>query len=277
MVEPDHGRQSPAATMQVEKRGYADGVWGQVHWRRRGRGKPLILIHQSPWSSMQYHAVMPLLADRGWCVTALDTPGYGLSDPAPPDTEISAYADNVAAVMSSLAIDRAAVAGHHTGALVGGCLAARHPGRVEALALDNAPLYSDAERADRATRTHLPGAIEPDGSHFTDRWAFMRRVSDPAMSDGSVHLAVLAYFSAGIDDGHQAAFRHDFAADLKLLAAPALAISSLGDPIHHHGARIRELRPDFAHVTFPGGTATVLEDPALWAATISSFFEGNGP
>lgn len=276
MQQSDREHPSPAAGARRERRGYADGLWGQVHWRQRGEGRPLILLHQSPWSSMQYHKVMPLLANGGWCVTALDTPGYGLSEPPPPGIGISAYADNVAAVMASLDIAHAVVAGHHTGALIAASLAAQHPARVEALVLDNAPFYTAAERTDRLSRAHPPAAIKPDGSHFTDRWAFMRRVADPAMSDDSVHLAVLAYFGAGIDEGHRAAFEHDFAADLALISAPTLAVSSLGDPIHHHAARILARRSDFAFVTLPGGTATVLEDPVLWTESLSRFLRHEG-
>src|SRR5690606_14891693 len=54
----------------------------RIHYRRAGSGPPLVLLHASPSSS---RVQIPLL--RAWAddftVIALDTPGFGLSDPLP--------------------------------------------------------------------------------------------------------------------------------------------------------------------------------------------------
>lgn len=250
-------------------RGYVQGLWGQVHYRADGEGRALVLIHQSPWSSMQYHAVLPLLAARGIAALAPDTPGYGLSDPAP-DATIADYADNLACMIRALRLARATVSGHHTGALIAASLAARYPELVTALVLDNCPFYTAAERADRLKRPAGEVAIMPDGSHFTDRWATMRRLADPAMSDASVQLAVLAWCQAGRDAGHHAAFVHDASADIATIAAPTLLLASRCDPISGHADRIAALRPDFQRAALPGGTASVLESPGDWVSAIAS-------
>lgn len=260
--------------MTQERRRYVQGLAGQVHLREQGAGTPLLLVHQSPWSSLQYHAVAPRLAAQGFHTIAPDSPAHGLSDPLTPS--IAAYADNLARVLDALSLPRVAIAGHHTGAMVALCFAARHPDRTLALVTDNAPLYTPEERAERRARPSQHLAIKPDGSHFTDRWAFMRRLADPEMTDASVHLAVLTFFNNALvadDPGHTAAFTHDLAADVPNVRCPTLIIASRTDPLHPHAARLRALRPDFHTAEFPGGTATVLDSPDLWAETVGSFLK----
>ena len=59
------------------RRAYVDGPYGQLHLRIAGHGTPLILLHQSPLSGDQFSAVLPLLAEAGFCAVAMDTPGFG--------------------------------------------------------------------------------------------------------------------------------------------------------------------------------------------------------
>ncbi len=70
--------------------------WGQVHVRSAGDpGAPLLLLlHQSPLSSRNYEAVLPLFAAEGNVrAVAVDTPGFGLSDPPPEDWSVEDYAN----------------------------------------------------------------------------------------------------------------------------------------------------------------------------------------
>ena len=61
------------------KRRYVDLPHGQLHFRELGSGPPLVLLHKTPSSSIQYARAMPLLAER-FRTLALDTPGFGMSD-----------------------------------------------------------------------------------------------------------------------------------------------------------------------------------------------------
>ncbi len=72
------------------KRAYVDVPGGQVHYRTEGRGRPLILIHQSVCSSDEYSRVLPLLA-KNYRVIAMDTLGYGESDKPPRVYDIPDY------------------------------------------------------------------------------------------------------------------------------------------------------------------------------------------
>src|SRR5262249_54824673 len=87
---------SPAA-----RRGYAAAGFGQLHFREMGTGEPLLLLHKTPSSSIMYCRVLPLLGQR-YRAIAIDTPGFGMSDPPPPDVGINFYAQAFLDAMDSL-------------------------------------------------------------------------------------------------------------------------------------------------------------------------------
>jgi 2-succinyl-6-hydroxy-2,4-cyclohexadiene-1-carboxylate synthase len=107
---------------------------------------------------------------------AIDLPGHGRSS-APSDPAryaLPRFADDLAAVLDALHVDRAAVLGYSLGARAALHFALAHPARVSALILESAsPGIDDpAERAARvASDAALADAIERDGVRaFVDRW-----------------------------------------------------------------------------------------------------------
>lgn len=71
---------------------------------------------------------------HGWNVLALDLPGHGRSE-GPPLESIQAMADWIIAIMGEAGIAKAALVGHSMGSLIALECAARHPERVERMAL----------------------------------------------------------------------------------------------------------------------------------------------
>ena len=78
--------------------------------------------------------LMPLLS-AGFDVLAIDTPGFGNSDPLVPGAGIEDLAGCVAGVLDALGIARAHLYGLHTGNKIATALAGRWPGRVSRLVL----------------------------------------------------------------------------------------------------------------------------------------------
>lgn len=74
------------------------------------------------------------LAHHGYAVLAVDLPGHGRSGGAPP-ASVEALADWVAALLDAAGVGAATLVGHSMGSLVALEAAARHPARVERLAL----------------------------------------------------------------------------------------------------------------------------------------------
>ena len=251
------------------RRGYVDGLWGQVHVRRLGEGPPVVLLHQAPWSAVQFQDAAPLIAAEGFEAILPDMPGYGLSDAPTAPPSIADYARNLAVALEALGVPAATVVGHHTGALIAGALAAEMPQAVAALVFDNAPFYTAQERADRLAMSPEPFTVADDGSHFIKRWRFMREGSDPDLTAPAIHRAVMSYFEAGPHDiGHAAAYAYDFSPAIDAIRAPTLVLASRGDRLFAHGARLKERRPDWSYRELDAGTALVLEQPRAWAEAV---------
>ncbi|AYJ85885.1 alpha/beta hydrolase [Sphingomonas paeninsulae] len=264
----------PSATsLPGERRGYVDGPCGQVHYREQGTGQPIILIHQAPWSSIQYRHAIPLLAAKGYRVIAPDLPGHGMSNPPSGDPSVELYAEAVAAIINALDLNPVVVIGHHGGALVAARLAAEHADKVGALVTDNMPYYNAAQRIERLTQLSDVQEIKPDGSHFTDRWEVVRRIADPEWSDETVHLGLVTYFANGPwkEHGHRAAPAYDPQLDLDRIICPVLVISSVTDRLFPMGQMIVARKPDWDYAELPGGAGMVFERSSEWAAPILGF------
>jgi pimeloyl-ACP methyl ester carboxylesterase len=216
---------------------------------------------------------MPILAGMGLRAIAIDLPGHGMSSPVAGEPTVAEFADCVAAAIDGLGLGRALVAGHHGGAIIAARLAAAHPDKVERLALDNAVLFLPEERAAMSQSIKEIHDVAPDGGHFAERWAQVRRFGDPDWSDATVHLSVVTYFLNGPWKEHAriAAGRHDLAADIVRIACPTLSVASRKDPAFDKVKRLVEMRPDWEHAEFPGGPAMAFEYPEAWCATIGGF------
>ena len=114
-----------------------------INYDVQGEGEPLLLIPYLSADHACYAFQLPAYTEHFRCI-ALDLPGTGESDkpPGPYSTEL--YADQVAAFLGAIGIERAHVAGVSLGAAVGMHLAARHPGRMRSLSLHSGWHVKDA-------------------------------------------------------------------------------------------------------------------------------------
>ncbi len=258
-----------------ERRGYVDGPDGQIHYRSHGDGAPLLLVHQAPWSSIQFHRALPLLAQAGFRAVAVDLPGHGMSSP-PAQPGIEAYALNLTAVINALDLHRVAVIGHRGGGLAAGLLAANRPDLITRLVLDNVPFLSADERSQRVGRFPDRQEIAPDGSHLTARWAWVRRVGDPEWSDETVHISVITYFQHGPwkEHGHHSIPLFDFHLHVPRIEVPTLVVGSRTDPVFESAKLLLKARPDWGYVELSGGPGMVLERADEWCAALIPFLRG---
>jgi len=108
-----------------------------IHYDVQGEGEPLLLIPYLSADHACYAFQLPAYTEHFSCI-ALDLPGSGDSDKPAGPYSTEAYADQVAAFLGAIGVDRAHVAGVSLGAAVGMHLAARHPERVRSLSLHSA-------------------------------------------------------------------------------------------------------------------------------------------
>jgi pimeloyl-ACP methyl ester carboxylesterase len=97
--------------------------------------RTLVLVHGLLMNRRMYERLAPEMAARGNRVVCLDLLGHGRSDrPADPRLySMTAFADQVLALLDHLDLDRAVIGGTSLGANVGLEFAAWHPDRVRGL------------------------------------------------------------------------------------------------------------------------------------------------
>jgi pimeloyl-ACP methyl ester carboxylesterase len=113
-----------------------------INYEVQGEGEPLLLIHYTSADHASWAFQLPAYTEHFSCI-ALDLPGAGESDKPPGPYSTEEQADQVAAFLGAIGIERAHVVGMSFGAAVGMHLAARHPGRVRSLSLHGAWPASD--------------------------------------------------------------------------------------------------------------------------------------
>ncbi|MDG2319028.1 MAG: alpha/beta hydrolase [Rhodospirillaceae bacterium] len=255
-------------------KGYVAAPMGQLHYRDigpRDDPNPIILLHQSPMSMIQWAGVQNALAEMGIRSITVDTPGYGLSDPPNTQPSIRDYADNLVGLLDALNLDKVVIGGHHTGAHIAASFTANHSDRVKALVMHGAAAMT-AEEAEAylSNPNRKPRTPMADGSHLSRGF----NPSNPerqAILDGKT-WTILNSFMQGPDIGHWAAFHYDMMPDIAKIKGPVLLLTDTSDPVTNMDKRLSAARPDFKYVEFSkGDLLEFMADPKRWAEIVAGF------
>ena len=122
---------------------------GTLHVRVIGTGKPVLLLHGFPDSSLGFRELCEALAARGFRAIAPDLLGYGLSDKPvglEPYRSSAALAD-LAALARWTGEEKVAIVGHDWGGTLAYCFASQHPELVSRLVVLNAAHPASYARA----------------------------------------------------------------------------------------------------------------------------------
>ncbi|MFQ5635665.1 MAG: alpha/beta fold hydrolase [Gammaproteobacteria bacterium] len=261
--------------MQIKK-GYADGPFGQLHYQQCGTGAPVIMVHQSPDSMVQFRPVMRPLAAAGIHAIAVDIPGCGMSETPDHPPTIAEYAPMVTAIMDHFGFDRASVLGHHTGAIIVTEATLQNPERVDRIVLNGPLPLTDEERAYFMGMVEREKAWAPrwDGGHLIEVWENRRA----AQAEWSDLTAFHRHFIHGHLAGEQVWYAHDAVMKYRhedaipRITHPCLVLANTGDAIYAQSLRTREMRPDFAYAELEGGTIDIIdEQPDAWARAVAKF------
>ena len=262
------------------ERRYARGPTGQIHYYDSGgSGPPLMLIHQSPTSAIDYCAVFPQLIAAGFRVLALDLPGMGLSDAPPKEPVIPDYAGAVRDVLEHAQAAPAHLVGHHTGAAVAVAAAARWPEQVKKIVLYGAPALDAAELA-ALWQLIVPAekeaglfAPEPEGEHLVSLF----RKLDARYGQAVANRMTLSRFLAGrrLWWGHNAALTWDMRPDLAAAKGPLLFLTHPGEMLHEATLAAGRLRPDERVCALDyDGPLAIDAVPDLWSRAVLGFLQG---
>jgi 3-oxoadipate enol-lactonase len=118
-----------------------------AEYQQAGDGPDLLLLHSLLTEMSVFELVLPPLA-RTHCVTCLNLPGFGASDPVELSS-VGEHADHVARVMDALSLPPTVdVFGNGFGAFAALELAIRHGGRIRRLMVaGTAPAFPEAAKA----------------------------------------------------------------------------------------------------------------------------------
>jgi pimeloyl-ACP methyl ester carboxylesterase len=267
------------------RRGFVDVPGGQVHLREAGRalGRPLVLIHASPGSSLM---LAPLIEAFGRTrhVVAPDTAGNGDSAVALPEApDIGVFAATHLAALDALGLDRFDLYGTHTGASIAAEIALRAPQRVRRLILDGVGLYTAEEQAEMLAR-YAP-AMQPDlqAQYLMWAWHFVRDtyVFWPWYATDAAHRRPIGLPSAEMlheklvevlkalttyHKSYRAAFAYDKRARFPLLRVKTLVACARTDMLARMFEELCALLPGAARALTPG-----IATPDALAETVALF------
>jgi len=268
----------PGNKVMTGGKGYAPTPLGQVHYRDigpRDTKTPILLLHQTPMSMVQFAEIQNLIAARGVRAITVDTPGYGMSDTPKDPVPFPAVADNLIAVLDYLKIDKVMVAGHHTGAGVAVAFAGRHPERVAAIVVHSVPLLDNAEMKKFQER-EAPFRFTPkqDGSHLS-RGFHAADATHPEQTlkelQNHTWMTITSFFQGR--DVFPALFRYDLRPDAKAIKAPGFIIVDGKDLVYSGSPRLRDLHPDWQYLEFSnGGEMEMMNRPQEWVDLVLAFY-----
>ena len=177
-----------------------------------GSGPPLILLHGLAGSARWWSRNVPALS-RTFRVVTIDLPGFGATHRGH-RLDLDEVADQLAAIMDQLGLERASVIGHSMGGLIAGGLAAERPERVDRLILVDAAFLSLDRAAGRSV----------SGSAATLRWtapSLLPVLIADGLRSGPIRLT----------DAAMQLLRADWRAKLPMITAPTLVIWGEHDTI----------------------------------------------
>jgi epoxide hydrolase 4 len=269
-----------------------DGV--RLHYVERGTGPLLLLLHGFPQYWGAWRRQIPALADAGFRVVAPDLRGYNLSDrPAGIDAyRVGRLAWDVATLVERLGASRAHVVGHDWGGVVAWHVAARHPGRVDRLAIANAPhprrFVASLTRTTQALRSWYAGFFQLPWLPERLR-ALLARVlrRSPARAGAFDEAEIARHRATWRRAGALTAMIHYYRAALRVapaerhrrheITAPTLVLWGMRDRYLHPSLceRLDRWAPDVRVVRFPDASHWLMEDePERVNAELIAFLGG---
>ena len=227
----------------------------RVHYRRCGKGPPLLMVHQSPRSSAEYAALMQSWGEHFTCI-APDTPGFGQSDPLPGTPDIDDFAAALLEFMAAAGLHHCPAYGFHSGGIIL-VTALRHaPERFACLAVGGYAIWTPEEMRIFGEQYLPEFRPAPYGEHLTWLWNRMleqswffpwfdtrdaARLSVAHADLPRVQQAVMEMLDAG--DAYRAGYGAVLRAPRDIpapdLATPPVLISAYaGDPLQAHIDRL---------------------------------------
>lgn len=205
--------------------GFTSGNHLQLHYRRWLPASPdphlppILLLHGLASAARIWDLVAPLLAERGYLVTALDQRGHGESDKPDNGYDFASIVEDDAVAARSLGIERPIVVGHSWGASVALQYAVTHSDNVAALMLVDGATNQLSLRPNWSLEQALQALAPP---HFagTPRETFLSYYrKGPLGQQWTPELEEIALHIVQLREDNTVAPRLDFENHLQIIEA----------------------------------------------------------
>ena len=123
----------------------------RIAYERRGKGKPLVLVHGYPLDHSIWKSIMPLL-ENDFDLIMPDLRGFGQSGVVDGPNLMSDFAEDIATLLDYLKIDKTYIAGHSMGGYVSLAFVRKFSNRVAGLGLLASQVLPDTPEK-KATRS----------------------------------------------------------------------------------------------------------------------------
>jgi 3-oxoadipate enol-lactonase len=260
--------------------GLADGG---IAYDDEGRGEPLLLLHAFPLDRRMWDAQVEALAGR--CrVIRFDARGFGHSPPDAGPLTMERIADDAAAVLDALGIEKAVIGGCSMGGYAALAFARRHPPRLTGLYLQDTRAGADSEEA-RTGRAALAERVLREGAAVAADSLLPRLLGETTKQErpeleARLREHVLGTSPRAIANAlHGLAARADSSASLAGFSVPCLVLVGAEDVVTppSESEALAAAIPGARLEVVPGaGHLANLEQPALVNAALEGFLGPGG-
>lgn len=245
-----------------------------------GAGAPVLLVHGFPMNRAMWAPQTTALVDRVRCI-APDLRGFGESAVGGPYS-MDQYADDLAALLDALHIERVVVAGLSMGGYIAFALWRRHRERVRALVLADTRAGADSDETKEKRRAMIAMAQEKGASAVAD--AMMpgllgkkSREKCPELAD-SLHRMLEGAPVPGIVGALEAMIaRPDSTPTLLTIDMPTLIVVGDEDaltPVKESLVMHEAIRGSHLEILAGAGHVSNLERPAGFNHVVAEFVAG---
>ena len=204
---------------------YADVNGINLYFETQGTGRPMILLHGGLGSGEMFEPILPALT-QGHSVITVDLQGHGRTADIDRPLDPRLMADDVAALIDHIGLDRPDVVGYSLGGGVAMQVAFKHPDRVRRLVAVSANIRRDALPPEMLAQQ---GQLSADAVEFmkdTPMYELYQRVA-PRPEDFGQLLDKI---------GEAMSHDYDLSDEVRALAVPTLIVCADADmapPSHY--------------------------------------------
>ena len=259
---------------------YAEVNGIDLYYETRGVGRPLILLHGGLMSGETFEPILPSLSERHEVIT-VDLQGHGRTADIDRPIDIRLMADDIAALIDHLGLEKPDLVGHSLGGGVAFFTASKYPEKVGRLVVAGAHINSDAMPAEMRAQQAQVNSASVEFMKDTPMYQLYERVA-PRPED----------FGRLLDKiGEMMSKDFDYSEELRGIQVPTMLVcadAEMAPPSHYveafklldgglrDGGWMGEGRPKGGHALaiLPGLTHYNLAVSPLFAAVVLDFLDG---